>query len=179
MGNGMSEEEEKQFMEEAYKMSLDNPDVDKKINSGTTAPNCQPKHTQLEDDSSEGEEDDDVDHTKEEHGHEIVASPGGNVHIHETKARRPSRRKVRPKKKVEQAEFVEDPHEQERKLSYLQMARIGYQELVNAIIRPPRADYKVRRIHMFLVMIYRTVFPEVCVCVIMLVPLFILFLYCL
>eukprot|EP00977_Amphora_coffeiformis_P012547 scaffold3126_cov136-Amphora_coffeaeformis.AAC.3 len=29
------------------------------------------------------------------------------------------------------------------KLSYIQMARMGYQELVNAIIRPPRADYKV------------------------------------
>jgi hypothetical protein len=33
---------------------------------------------------------------------------------------------------------------QQKKLSYFQMARLGYQELVNAIIRPPRADYKVR-----------------------------------
>jgi hypothetical protein len=32
-----------------------------------------------------------------------------------------------------------------KKLSYIQMAKLGYQELVNAIIRPPRADYKVRR----------------------------------
>jgi len=31
--------------------------------------------------------------------------------------------------------------EYQRKLSYFQMARLGYQELVNAIIRPPRADY--------------------------------------
>lgn len=31
-----------------------------------------------------------------------------------------------------------------KKLSYLQMAKLGYQELINAIIRPPRADYKVR-----------------------------------
>jgi protein subunit release factor B len=31
-----------------------------------------------------------------------------------------------------------------QKLSYLQMAKMGYQELVNAIIRPPRADYKVQ-----------------------------------
>uniref|UniRef100_A0A7S1BAY4 Serine aminopeptidase S33 domain-containing protein n=1 Tax=Corethron hystrix TaxID=216773 RepID=A0A7S1BAY4_9STRA len=30
-----------------------------------------------------------------------------------------------------------------KKLGYVQMARMGYQELVNAIIRPPRADYKV------------------------------------
>jgi hypothetical protein len=35
--------------------------------------------------------------------------------------------------------------EQQKKLSYFQMARLGYQELVNAIIRPPRADYKVRK----------------------------------
>jgi hypothetical protein len=28
-------------------------------------------------------------------------------------------------------------------MSYIQMAKLGYQELVNAIIRPPRADYKV------------------------------------
>ena len=32
---------------------------------------------------------------------------------------------------------------EQKKLSYFQMARLGYQELVNAIIRPPRADYKV------------------------------------
>jgi hypothetical protein len=31
----------------------------------------------------------------------------------------------------------------QKKLSYVQMAKLGYQELVNAIIRPPRADYKV------------------------------------
>jgi hypothetical protein len=30
-----------------------------------------------------------------------------------------------------------------KKMSYIQMAKMGYQELVNAIIRPPRADYKV------------------------------------
>jgi hypothetical protein len=34
-------------------------------------------------------------------------------------------------------------------LSYVEMARLGYQELVNAIIRPPRATYEVRPIHHF------------------------------
>ena len=33
--------------------------------------------------------------------------------------------------------------EEQKKMSYYQMARLGYQELVNAIIRPPRAEYKV------------------------------------
>jgi len=32
--------------------------------------------------------------------------------------------------------------EEQKKMGYFQMARLGYQELVNAIIRPPRADYK-------------------------------------
>jgi hypothetical protein len=31
----------------------------------------------------------------------------------------------------------------QQKLSYVQLAKLGYQELVNAIIRPPRAEYKV------------------------------------
>jgi hypothetical protein len=41
-------------------------------------------------------------------------------------------------------ELSEEQQQEKQKLSYLQMARLGYQELVNAIIRPPRADYKVR-----------------------------------
>ena len=40
----------------------------------------------------------------------------------------------------EQQSQGQDP----KKMSYIQMAKMGYQELVNAIIRPPRADYKVR-----------------------------------
>ena len=38
----------------------------------------------------------------------------------------------------------------DKKMGYIQMARMGYQELVNAIIRPPRADYKVRFLILFL-----------------------------
>lgn len=40
------------------------------------------------------------------------------------------------KRKTQQ--HVESPG----KMGYIQMARLGYQELVNAIIQPPRADYK-------------------------------------
>ena len=46
------------------------------------------------------------------------------------------------RRKRQQAE--QQAMSQQKKLSYIQMARLGYQELVNAIIRPPRADYKVR-----------------------------------
>ena len=151
MGNGMSEEEENRFMEEAINMSLDNPDVDKKINQGTTAPNCQPKHTRLDESSSseeEGDDDDDYDSTRD-HGHEVVASPGGNIHIHDAKSSRTKRKSRKEYKKnnaereAQRANTENMQNERDRKLSYLQMAKLGYQELVNAIIRPPRAEYKV------------------------------------
>ena len=46
-----------------------------------------------------------------------------------------------------------------KKLSYLQMAKLGYQELINAIIRPPRADYKVR---VFRVCVYMHMYIRSC-----------------
>ena len=45
MGNALSEEEENELLEEAYSMSLESPEADRHLNSGTAAPNCQPKHT--------------------------------------------------------------------------------------------------------------------------------------
>jgi len=104
MGNALSdltEEEESMLIEEAINLSLDNPDSDKVLNAGTTAPNCQPK-TNNTDSSSDSSDD-----------------------------LRGSRRNKK------------NMTDEERKLSYMQMARIGYQELVNAIVRPPRAEYKM------------------------------------
>ena len=46
MGNTMSEEEEERFLEEAYTMSLESSEADKFLNTGTSAPRCQPKQTQ-------------------------------------------------------------------------------------------------------------------------------------
>ena len=34
---------------------------------------------------------------------------------------------------------------QKQEKNYLQMAQMGYQQLINAIIRPPRANYEVRK----------------------------------
>lgn len=133
MGNALSEEEEEQLLEEAYTMSLESPDADKILNSGTTAPNCQPKH-------SKGDEE----------GQEVIMNDRDNSELHDenkmlNKHRRGSsmnenddddRRKRQHKEESLSAQ-------QQKKLSYFQMARLGYQELVNAIIRPPRAEYKV------------------------------------
>merc|ERR1719410_2626058 len=65
MGNvltDLSEEEEAQLIEEALssqQATLDNPDIDKKLNAGTTVPKCQPKHTEYykpSEDSSSSED---------------------------------------------------------------------------------------------------------------------------
>ena len=112
MGNALSEEEQDQMMEEAY--NLEDPGADKQLNSGTSAPNCQPKHTQ-----------DDSEHTKSQRSQE-------------------ERRKRQNGSSASLDSHQEQDMDEQKKLSYFQMAKMGYQELVNAIIRPPRADYKVR-----------------------------------
>jgi hypothetical protein len=134
MGNVISEEEENEFLEEAYALSLDSPDVDKKVNSGTTAPNCQPKHT--------------LD-AKDDEGLEVAiqedagsGTPLDNKEKISHKHRRGSSMSDLDERAKRQA--TSEAERQQQKLSYIQMARMGYQELVNAIIRPPRADYKVR-----------------------------------
>lgn len=133
MGNALSEEEETQILEEAYSMSLESPEADKVLNAGTAAPNCQPKHSQ--DDGIEQREDDDNGDPSDKRvseKHRRNSSMSDNAQ---------DDRRKRPNTQQQQQN---ESAQQQKKLSYIQMARLGYQELVNAIIRPPRADYKVR-----------------------------------
>jgi len=129
MGNEMSQEDENALLNASLEAAeMDSPHVDKVINSGTTAANCQPKHTRKEQaESVEGQEVG-LNETKPE----LMSVDEREV---DTKYRRSSsgdsNGSERRRKNIEQ-----------KKLSYLQMAKLGYQELVNAIIRPPRADYK-------------------------------------
>jgi hypothetical protein len=128
MGNVLSEEAaEETFLKEGF--DLESPEADKEINFGASAPRCQPKHTEeqqaaadtaTETDSSSDEVNSQAATT--ENNDKAAASQGG----------------------TESADDKEsDEAGGKQKLSYIQMARMGYQELVNAIIRPPRADYKV------------------------------------
>jgi hypothetical protein len=128
MGNALSEEEENELLEEAYSMSLESPEADKHLNSGTSAPNCQPKHTK---EAQDIQERDSLDSHGEDDGHLKHQRGSSTSDSDDERRKRPH---TNPSSK-----------EQQRKLSYFQMARMGYQELVNAIIRPPRADYKVSR----------------------------------
>lgn len=126
MGNALSEEEETQILEEAYSMSLESPEADKVLNEGTSAPNCQPKHSQKQE---QREDNDNPERMSEKHRR--------NSSMSDTEERR--KRQHTDQQQQQQMTAAQ----QQKKLSYIQMARLGYQELVNAIIRPPRADYKV------------------------------------
>jgi len=115
-------------------MSLDNPHVDKAINAGTTASNCQPRHTRDEmnvnDNSSSASDDDDDDGSSTSN-----TSPTTRK---ERKAIKKEQKAAAQAKKKRETQDAQDP----KKMGYVQMAKMGYQELVNAIIRPPRAEYK-------------------------------------
>lgn len=156
MGNALSEEEQEQILEEAY--NLEDPEADKFLNAGTAAPSCQPKHTQRE-----------LKETSmamtaaagEEQGQGAAAANGGGEggpdgENGDEALSAKHRRGSSVSDNVDQEERRKRQHtasntqdleisaaQQQKKLSYFQMARMGYQELVNAIIRPPRADYKV------------------------------------
>ncbi|KAL7569215.1 hypothetical protein ACA910_016771 [Epithemia clementina (nom. ined.)] len=140
MGNVVSEEEENAFLEEGF--NLESPAADKVINYGASAPRCQPKHTEneLSEPSPDGI------------GHEVGLPPGlrddgtsGQKHNLERKNSATADGAHRGKRQHTNgsADAAQSNQQQQQKLSYIQMAKLGYQELVNAIIRPPRADYKM------------------------------------
>ena len=107
-------------------MSLESPEADGYLNSGTAAPNCQPKHTK---------------EALNRDGRAVAGDDGGPMNHRGSSASDGEDDGRRRQSSNQNMNSKED----QRKLSYFQMARLGYQELVNAIIRPPRADYKVRR----------------------------------
>jgi hypothetical protein len=135
MGNEASQEEE-QFYNTEYEEPLESPNVDNFVNAGTTAANCQPKHTKAAAAAS-----------IEEQGQEVgLQSSDPNAMRADTSEERAAEARYKRSgssssggSERRRAAAQQDP----KKMSYIQMARMGYQELINAIIRPPRADYKV------------------------------------
>ena len=145
MGNEMSQEEERQFHEQAVTnngITLESPEADKYLNSGTAASNCQPTHTLSE--LKEGQK------MVVEEGLEVVmkdrnehpeAQPMSPKHRRDSGVSDDGQDDRRKRQHMNQSQNQQQ--QAAKKLSYVQMAKLGYQELVNAIIRPPRADYKV------------------------------------
>jgi pimeloyl-ACP methyl ester carboxylesterase len=119
-----------------YALSLDSPDVDRKVNLGTAAADCQPKHTKQQDEAAAAAAvevallKDDPEELQDDHTHAMKHGRSSSAEIAAEGDHRGKRQHL-------------SASEKQKKLSYIQMARLGYQELVNAIIRPPRADYKV------------------------------------
>jgi len=124
---GPEEDGDETFLEEGF--NLESPDADRAINFGTAAPVWQ----NTEDLQREEDEDDDDEVggiAGGEQGQEVVMQQNGNQRSSSTVSEASSNASNKNSN---------DP----KKMSYVQMAKMGYQELVNAIIRPPRADYKV------------------------------------
>mmetsp|Transcript_19978 Transcript_19978/g.29604 ORF Transcript_19978/g.29604 Transcript_19978/m.29604 type:complete len:514 (-) Transcript_19978:153-1694(-) len=138
MGNEVSTEERSEdFLGQTYgaEKTMDTPEVDLHVNAGTTAAYCQPKHTRkaLEEEQKEA--------IKAMDGCEI----GQEVSLGETGApemMNSGEKLGKHREPMDARNRRSPPPDEPKKLSYIQMAKLGYQELVNAIIRPPRADYK-------------------------------------
>lgn len=156
MGNVLSEEDqEERFIEDGF--NLESPDADKVINYGTAAPVWQNKKSSS---SSRSLENNDTSHqpirnennnnesnhrnNSNDVGQEVMVAPQTSVTTNsEPLLRRQTNDNSSTTEDTQQPDIDETP----KKLSYIQMAKLGYQELINAIIRPPRADYKVRAKH--------------------------------
>jgi len=124
MGNALSEEEQEQIMEEAY--NLEDSGADRQLNNGTSAPKCQPAETTTS------------------HKNQRTSSTMSVREAQEERRKRQNLGNASSSSSLSsQQEQEMTAAAQQKKLSYFQMAKLGYQELVNAIIRPPRADYKV------------------------------------
>lgn len=179
MGNDQSTvlDEERRMLESLYQISegrldRDVEDVNRKVNSGTSAPNCQPRHTvkEIEDERRrklEEEEENRKRHERleeerlaglvglEDSAHLSLTAEERAV-IKELKKRGSTGAMMARNEGVEvtasggvAGESKRPPKSQEQQEaekgsigSYVQMAKSGYQELVNAIIRPPRANYR-------------------------------------
>ena len=151
MGNEVSQQgEDRQFHEEAVTskgITLESPEADKYLNQGTAASNCQPSHTQSELNAGQN--------LVLEEGLEVVmkdrneTSENGKSQPLSPKHRRDSGVSDSGQDERRKRQHMTEQEQQQaaaKKLTYVQMAKMGYQELVNAIIRPPRADYKVSTI---------------------------------
>eukprot|EP00581_Thalassiosira_minuscula_P008505 CAMPEP_0183707018 /NCGR_PEP_ID=MMETSP0737-20130205/3709_1 /TAXON_ID=385413 /ORGANISM="Thalassiosira miniscula, Strain CCMP1093" /LENGTH=572 /DNA_ID=CAMNT_0025934587 /DNA_START=258 /DNA_END=1976 /DNA_ORIENTATION=+ len=160
MGNDQSTviDEERKMLESLYQISegrLDTNDrthVNSKVNSGTSAPNCQPSHTlrELEEEQRRKREEEERKRIEEEI--KEAERLAGLLDINDTQHREYLDAQQRSRELLESQSSsgsgrssVSSQQQQPPQGSlgsYVQMAKTGYQELVNAIIRPPRAKYR-------------------------------------
>ncbi|KAL3827186.1 hypothetical protein ACHAXA_006741 [Cyclostephanos tholiformis] len=170
MGNDQSSviEEERRMLESLYHISegrLDTPDrehVNSQVNSGTSAPNCQPLHTlreieeermRLQREEEEARRAQDVQEAERLAGlldiddsrhREWVSSQRGDHQAAMSRQGSGASARIERTDSLASTGSTRSQSSQPEKGSigsFVQMAKTGYQELVNAIIRPPRAKY--------------------------------------
>lgn len=162
MGNVLSEESEPTFLEEGF--NLDSPLADKEINYGTAAPVWQnKKSSDAEVESLNKDDGNDVAALKDKLIQSLTEEPlkdqplanGEKSEKFASKDDQDSNISEsvnsvgcqdNQKKQVRQNSTnsnTSNDSQSQKKMSYVQMVKMGYQELVNAIIRPPRCDYRM------------------------------------
>ncbi|EJK64219.1 hypothetical protein THAOC_15066 [Thalassiosira oceanica] len=157
MGNDQSTviDEERKMLENLYNISegrldRDNDHVNSRVNAGTSAANCQPSHTlrEIEEERKrkEAEERMRIQREEIEEAERLASLLDINDTEHEAYLAAQKRALDSQSTGLSQDHELQQqnqPQPEKGSLgSYVQMAKTGYQELVNAIIRPPRAKYR-------------------------------------
>jgi len=161
MGNDQSTviDEERKMLESLYQISegrLDNNDrnhVNSKVNAGTSAPNCQPSHTLKEIEEERVRREKEEEKRQVEREIQEAERLAGLLDINDSQHKAYLEEQHRKRLDLQSSSGSTESSQslsasQQAQLqqgslgSYVQMAKTGYQELVNAIIRPPRAKYR-------------------------------------
>jgi hypothetical protein len=156
MGNDQSSviEDERKVLESLYQISEGRLDqnhahVNAAVNAGTSAPNCQPQHTMREiEEERLREQREEEERTRQAEIREAERLMG-LLDINDTQHRAYLEQQQRRLESQSSNGSLRQTRSQSPVLpekgsigSYVQMAKSGYQELVNAIIRPPRCRYR-------------------------------------
>ena len=145
MGNDQSTviDEERKMLESLYQISegrLDNNDanhVNSKVNAGTSAPNCQPSHTikEIKKNKEEEERKRLAEEVKEAERLAGLLDINDSQHQAYLEAQKKMERLNSESSNNSNGRNQQQQAEKGSIGSYVQMAKTGYQELVNAIIR--------------------------------------------
>ena len=169
MGNDQSSviDDERKVLESLYQISegrLDqnnHAEVNSKVNAGTSAPNCQPRHTmrEIEEERLRQQREEEerarqaeikeaerlaslLDINDTQHRAYVEQQLRQNSNNSSSTSRRLDSQSSSGSLRNSRSQSPAPPPEKGSIGSYVQMAKSGYQELVNAIIRPPRCQYR-------------------------------------
>ena len=146
MGNDQSTviDEERKMLESLYQISEGRLDsgqhhhINSSVNAGTSAPNCQPSHTVQEIEEERKRKQQEEEQKKIEDEIREAERLAGILDINDSEHRAYLEAKKQRQNSMDSASSRQQQQSSPEKGSlgsYVQMAKTGYQELVNAIIR--------------------------------------------